>query len=309
MSCSIWARILATLPEDVHPKQARITAAESEQLEREIDRMNEGLAAAAIVRAARRLAAQRRAAHLPDGLPARGTRAALRLAAHERRWMRQILKYLNRLSDALFVWSRWASHQLGVPEILWEPNQAASQSVTIGDMIYAESDTIATAHFRTHLLSALGRLVPHAPNVTPLGGSCLFAGSRISGFWAYLLPLAVMIATDPIVGHAGGASSGYTWGSPVIYACFMINVWIGRRMLRSVTPVRVGAAAFLCSLQFFVLTNLALWVDGGRPARSVSTPPISAVSCLLHRWRCPSGAARWPAICSFPALCSACTSC
>ena len=35
--------ILATLPEDVHPKQARITAAESEQLEREIDRMNEGL--------------------------------------------------------------------------------------------------------------------------------------------------------------------------------------------------------------------------------------------------------------------------
>ena len=34
--------------------------------------------------------------------------------------------YLNRLSDALFVWSRWASHTLGVPEILWEPNRAAS---------------------------------------------------------------------------------------------------------------------------------------------------------------------------------------
>ena len=31
--------ILATLPEDVHPKQARITAAESEQLEREIEAM------------------------------------------------------------------------------------------------------------------------------------------------------------------------------------------------------------------------------------------------------------------------------
>ena len=26
----------------------------------------------------------------------------------------------------------------------------------------------------------LGRLLPHAPNVTPLGGSCLFAGSRIA---------------------------------------------------------------------------------------------------------------------------------
>ncbi len=104
------------------------------------------------------------------------------------------------------------------------------------------------------ILSALARLVPHAPNVTPLGGSCLFAGSRIAGFWAYLLPLAVMLATDPFVG-------GYTWESPVIYACFLINVFIGRSMLRNVTPVRVGVAAFLCSLQFFVLTNLALWIS------------------------------------------------
>lgn len=113
--------------------------------------------------------------------------------------------------------------------------------------------------FGLTILSALGRLLPHAPNVTPLGGSCLFAGSRVSGFWAYLLPLTVMIATDPIVGHAGGASGGYTWASPVIYASFLINVFIGRRMLRSVTPVRVGVAAFICSLQFFVLTNFAVW--------------------------------------------------
>jgi cob(I)alamin adenosyltransferase len=35
--------ILATLPEDIHPRQARITAAETEQLEREIDRMNQSL--------------------------------------------------------------------------------------------------------------------------------------------------------------------------------------------------------------------------------------------------------------------------
>ncbi|MBV9223165.1 MAG: cob(I)yrinic acid a,c-diamide adenosyltransferase, partial [Acidobacteriaceae bacterium] len=35
--------ILATLPEDVHPKQARITQTEIEQLEREIDRANEDL--------------------------------------------------------------------------------------------------------------------------------------------------------------------------------------------------------------------------------------------------------------------------
>ncbi len=124
--------------------------------------------------------------------------------------------------------------------------------------------------FGLTLLSALGRLVPHAPNVTPLGGSCLFAGSKIPGVWAYLLPLAAMIATDPFVG-------GFTAASPVIYACFLINVWIGRRMLRNVTPVRVGAAAFLCSLQFFVLTNLALWVGAVATRNPIYTADLSGL--------------------------------
>jgi cob(I)alamin adenosyltransferase len=35
--------ILATLPEDVHPKQARVTAEDTSRLEREIDAMNKGL--------------------------------------------------------------------------------------------------------------------------------------------------------------------------------------------------------------------------------------------------------------------------
>lgn len=34
------------------------------------------------------------------------------------------VRYLNRLSDALFVWSRKAAQQLGVPETLWDPNKA-----------------------------------------------------------------------------------------------------------------------------------------------------------------------------------------
>mgnify|MGYP001428259536 CR=1 FL=1 len=33
-----------------------------------------------------------------------------------------VLPYVNRLSDALFVWSRWVSKQLGESEFLWEPN-------------------------------------------------------------------------------------------------------------------------------------------------------------------------------------------
>ena len=62
--------ILATLPEDVHPKQARVTDAEVTQLEAEMDRANADLRAAALVRSAGRQPAQRGAAHLPDRVPA-----------------------------------------------------------------------------------------------------------------------------------------------------------------------------------------------------------------------------------------------
>lgn len=120
------------------------------------------------------------------------------------------------------------------------------------------------------VLSALGRLVPHAPNVTPLGGACLFAGSRISGAMAYLLPLAVMVATDPFVG-------GYTKISPVIYASFLISVWIGRRMSANVTAARVGGAAFLASLQFFLITNFATWLNAAAHHSAVYSADLNGL--------------------------------
>lgn len=115
--------ILATLPEDAHPKQARITDADSEQLEREIDEMNEGPPPlrSFVLPGGSRLNAE---LHICRTVCRRAERVCVALAA-EAEVDETNLKYLNRLSDALFVWSRWASHRLGAPETLWEPNKAA----------------------------------------------------------------------------------------------------------------------------------------------------------------------------------------
>jgi cob(I)alamin adenosyltransferase len=40
----------------------------------------------------------------------------------------EAIAYVNRLSDALFVWSRWVNFALAAPEVLWQPNLAASGS-------------------------------------------------------------------------------------------------------------------------------------------------------------------------------------
>ena len=46
--------------------------------------------------------------------------------AREEKVPPETIQYLNRLSDAMFVWSRWVNHAVGAPEILWQPNEAAS---------------------------------------------------------------------------------------------------------------------------------------------------------------------------------------
>ncbi|MGD0500762.1 MAG: cob(I)yrinic acid a,c-diamide adenosyltransferase [Bryobacteraceae bacterium] len=116
--------ILATLPEDVHPKQARVTDAEVARLETEMDRMNEDLPSlrSFVLPGGCRLNVD---LHICRAVCRRAERATVALARVES-IPPEAVRYLNRLSDALFVWSRWASRAAGAPETLWEPNRAAS---------------------------------------------------------------------------------------------------------------------------------------------------------------------------------------
>ncbi len=120
--------ILATLPEDVHAKQPRITGGEIAQLEGEIDAANEVLPVlhSFVLPGASRLDAE---LHVCRTVCRRAERLLVRLARGHG-VPEEAVRYLNRLSDALFVWSRWANRQLGVTETLWEPNAAASGSLS-----------------------------------------------------------------------------------------------------------------------------------------------------------------------------------
>ncbi len=118
--------ILATLPADVHPKQARVTEAEVAQLEKEMDRMNEDLPPlrSFVLPGGSRLNAE---LHIARTVCRRAERALVTMARTEEA-PAETVRYLNRLRDALFVWSRWASHVTGARETLWEPNLSASGS-------------------------------------------------------------------------------------------------------------------------------------------------------------------------------------
>jgi cob(I)alamin adenosyltransferase len=116
--------ILATLPEDVHPRQPRVTDAEIAQLETEMDLMNEDVPPlrSFVLPGASRLDAE---LHIGRTVCRRAERIVVALSRAES-VPPETIRYLNRLSDALFVWSRWAGHISGAHETLWEPNQSAS---------------------------------------------------------------------------------------------------------------------------------------------------------------------------------------
>ncbi|MGH9559603.1 MAG: cob(I)yrinic acid a,c-diamide adenosyltransferase, partial [Bryobacteraceae bacterium] len=111
--------ILATLPEDVHPKQARITPVEIEQLEREIDAMNRDLhpLKSFVLPGGSRLNTD---LHIARTVCRRAERRVIRLSREEQ-VPPEAIQYLNRLGDAIFVWSRWVNFALNVAETLWDP--------------------------------------------------------------------------------------------------------------------------------------------------------------------------------------------
>jgi cob(I)alamin adenosyltransferase len=116
--------VLATMPEKVMPRQPRITEADIAALESDMDLRTEDLPdlRSFVLPGGTRLNAE---LHVCRTVCRRAERLAVTLA-REGGADAVSVRYLNRLSDALFVYSRWVNAMLGVPEVLWQPNQAAS---------------------------------------------------------------------------------------------------------------------------------------------------------------------------------------
>jgi len=113
---------LATLPADRWEGMPLVTAADAQALERAIDHADAGLEPLATF-------------ILPGGSPpgaflhlartiARRAERLLVTLSEAEPIAPELLRYVNRLSDALFVWSRWINHAMRRPEAHWNPKTA-----------------------------------------------------------------------------------------------------------------------------------------------------------------------------------------
>ena len=96
------------------------------------------------------------------------------------------------------------------------------------------------------------RLLPHPPNLDPIGALALFGGAHVDNKrWAFIIPLAAMLLSDTVIGfHAQ---------MPVIYGTFALIVCMGFVLRQRRTPLPVAGMALAASILFFTVTNFGVW--------------------------------------------------
>jgi len=114
------------------------------------------------------------------------------------------------------------------------------------------------------VFGVISRLVPHPWNFTPVGSASLFSGARLPGWQAYLIPLAIMAITDPIL-NAVNHVPLFSYMQLFIYFSFALSVVIGRRLWSTESVPRIGLASLINSTQFFLITNFGVWMVGPAP--------------------------------------------
>ena len=103
-------------------------------------------------------------------------------------------------------------------------------------------------------IAAALRVAPHPWNFTPVGAMALFSGAIIKDRrLAMAFPLLALFAGDLLVGF-------YQPGVMLlVYTSFLLSVLIGFLLRNHRTLPRIAGATLLGSLQFFLVTNFAVW--------------------------------------------------
>jgi len=126
------------------------------------------------------------------------------------------------------------------------------------------------------------RIFPHMPNFTPIGALALFGGSYINKKYSVLVILLTMFVSDYLLLYFNPFVPGWFHFTKIysptvalhsstlyIYGSFLIYVLIGWLISKKRTAVKVGAGALLGAIQFFLITNAAVWINGAY-ARDIS---------------------------------------
>lgn len=131
------------------------------------------------------------------------------------------------------------------------------------------------------LAAAAARLLPHPPNFAPIAAMALFGGAYLSRKWlAFLVPLSAMVLSDVLLYHLHTQRyllSEYLTRQLFIYACFAVMVGAGFSLRNRRTALPILGVTIGCSIFFFLMTNLWVWLTQGGFGRELT--PAGLLLC------------------------------
>jgi hypothetical protein len=104
------------------------------------------------------------------------------------------------------------------------------------------------------LAAAMTRLLPHAPNATPILGIAIFGAAVLyhKTWMKYVIPLSAMLITDLFLGF--GSIQLFTYGS------IGLIIAGSSMLLKKRTFARVLAGSLMAAVVFFLVTNFGSWL-------------------------------------------------
>ena len=141
------------------------------------------------------------------------------------------------------------------------------------------------------VVAAALRIAPHPWNFTPVGAMALFSGAIIKDRrLAFAFPLLALFAGDLFVGFYKVTIL------LMVYASFLLSVLIGRWGLSQRSLSRISAATLLGSMQFFVVTNFAIWAFGASYPRTLTGLTACYAAGVPFFWNTLAGDAFYAAL-------------
>lgn len=138
------------------------------------------------------------------------------------------------------------------------------------------------------LAAAVVRLLPHPPNLTPIGAMALFGAARFRDWRVgFLAPLAALTLSQFAI------RSFYLF--PVIVLAFVMMSCIGLFLRRRRGVLPVSTAVISGSAIFFLVTNFGVWASGGYP-RTPGGLMVSYAAGIPFFWNTLGGDALYAAI-------------
>jgi hypothetical protein len=138
-------------------------------------------------------------------------------------------------------------------------------------------------------LAAALRIAPHPWNFTPVGAMALFSGAIIRDRrLAFFFPILVLFVGDIFI--------GFHRLMPVVYASFLVSIAIGFWLRDRRSLGRITLATLLGAMQFFLVTNFAVWAFGLSYPRNSSGLLACYVAGIPFFWNTLAGDAVYAAL-------------